>query len=348
MNSHRYEPKFYEWQALCYVAKLLSLPVFPNVREFTPGKTPGQQREADGLVRANGRSVLIEIKSAGRNQREIQEILTKYNTFEHDESLIVAPSFEKGIPPSAGVRFVEFNPDVRMLREAYSRGAVLPKNLEEELAHGDHHFRYMSACRTKVQSKSFRNQVDKRIGTVPALFHDIRRRSGTCDVPVRVFWSVSRWLFPKDLFSSSSRNYLIRRGLVFDIDGRTTHTDPCQIDPGMTVCSRCVVGATSQTKSLVKLLNSDGRTDLSIVFSGRQGFHVYVLNERLEESEVRRLVDLARTAGIPIDVNLALDPKSVVTFPGSIHGLSMLRATVVKDLDSFSLNDLVSSEATSR
>lgn len=348
LSPLRYEPRFYEWQALCHVAKLLSLPVLTNVRAYRLNTPVSQQREVDGIVEVNGRRMLVEVKSSPQDQEGVQTIVDKYSELHSDELLIVAPLFAKSIEPQDRVRLIEFRPNLIALRDLYeSADVTLPDGLAQELRHGDHHFRYLSACREKGGQATFRNQVDKRITSVSKAFDDIRRRPGVCNLPVRVFWSTSRWLFPKDLFYSSSSNHLVRRGLVFDIDGKAAHATscPCRIAPGLTVCSQCLLSAKEKAIELTDFLKSQGFSDLAVVFSGRQGFHVYVLKERLEETIIRRLVEGAVAMSIPIDVNLAMDQKSVVTFPGSIHGLSMLRATVVENLGAFSIDSLGTSPA---
>lgn len=296
-------------------------------------------------MRGNGHLILVEVKSSPQDQESLRSIVNKYQTLEHDELLVVSPGFGTNLRVPARVKLIQFAPKLSTLMEAYRKpGIRLPELLEEELRLGDHHFRYLSGYR-RARTATFRNQVDKRIDSVSKVFQDIQRRSSPCDVPVRVFWSVSRWLFPKDLFSSSSSNYLVRRGLVFDIDGKAVHSAPCQIAPGTTVCGRCLISAKEKTSQLVKLLASEGMSDLSVVFSGRQGFHVYVLKRQLEEARVKELVRLAVASGIPVDVNLARDPKSVATFPGSIHGLSMLRAIPVENLEAETPESIVRSSA---
>jgi hypothetical protein len=348
LSPLRYEPRFYEWQALCHVAKFLSLPVLTNVRTYRPNTAVSQQREVDGIVEFNGRRMLVEVKSSPQDQDGVRTIVDKYSDLQNDELLIVAPFFAKNVERPDGVRLVEFTPNLTALRDLYQRADVtLSDSLTQELRHGDHHFRYLSACREKGGQATFRNQVDKRITSVSKAFEDIHRRPGVCSLPVRVFWSTSRWLFPKDLFYSSSSNHLVRRGLVFDIDGKAAHatSSPCRIPPGLTVCTQCLVSAKEKAIELTDFLKSQGFSDLAVVFSGRQGFHVYVLKERLEETVIRRLVDGAVAMSIPIDVNLAMDQKSVVTFPGSIHGLSMLRATEVENLQAFSIDSLSTNPA---
>jgi hypothetical protein len=188
--------------------------------------------------------------------------------------------------------------------------------------------------------------VDKGIKNTFHVLRDIRREQRPCELPIRVFWSVSRWLFPKELYFSSYKNHLVRRGLVFDIDGTTIHntSSPCELLPGRTTCSRCFLAARSAAGQLFRLLSRHGFSNVQVIFSGRQGFHVYVFEERLLDSDVRELTQDVVAEGIPIDVNLTLDRKSVVTFPGSVHGMSMLRAIPVQDLESFNLEKALGSQ----
>jgi hypothetical protein len=323
------------------MAHVLSLPVLTNIREFRPDVRRLQSPEVDGLVEDVSRRLLIEAKSYGLAQDDVNEIVSKYCRIIRDEMYLVAPSFQANIIFPKNVHPVGFLPDLSAIRHAYLESTYsLPKELESELASGDHHFRYVSACRRKGETASFRNQVDKRMKNVSQILRDIRRQNRACDLPVRVFWSVSRWIFPKELFFSSYPNQLIRRGLVFDIDGSAIHntSTPCKILPRATTCAFCLNAAKQATKRLLGFLAARGISNLQVVFSGRQGFHVYALEENLRESEVQNLVEAVQDAGIPIDASLARDRKAVVTLPGSIHGSTMLRATPVVDLEGFTID----------
>lgn len=312
-----------------------------NIRELLPDVGRLQSPELDGLVEDDGKRITIEAKSYGLTQDDVDEIQYKYRGINRDQMYLVAPNFQAKLVLPKNVFAVSFQPDLSEIRRAYrAQTYSLPKDLENELASGDHHFRYVSACRRKGETATFRNQLDKRMKNVPQVLRDIRRQNRPGDLPVRVFWSISRWLFPKELFHSSYPNQLTRRVLVFDIDGSTIHniSTPCRLQPGSTTCEICFKTAKRATKQLLDFLVVRGISNLRIVFSGRQGFHVYVLEGRLRESEIQSLVEGVQDAGIPIDTNLALDRKAVATFPGSIHGLSMLRASPVDDLEGFTLD----------
>jgi hypothetical protein len=324
------------------MASALARPVLTNIRQFRPDVHPLQSPEVDGLIKEDGRRLVIEVKSYRLEHDDIREILSKYDRIVRDELYLVAPSFAAGLLLPRNVHAIPFSPNLTEIQRLYIElNYPLPQDLEDELASGDHHFRYVSACRKKGETTSFRNQIDKRMKSVSQVLRDIRRERRECDVPVRVFWSTSRWLFPKELFHSSYPNELVRRGLVFDIDGSAIHNTfaPCCLMPGETTCSLCINAARETAKQLSNFLAANGLSRLSIVFSGRQGFHVYVLNEKLRESEVQDLVAKVQEAGIKIDANLARDRKSVVTFPGSIHGLTMLRAIPVTDLEGFTVHE---------
>jgi hypothetical protein len=325
---------------LCHLAKLLSVPVLANVRDgnvFTP---PLQSREIDGVIEQEGRRTLVEVKSFGLSSQDVADIVRKYESLEFDKLIIIAPSVPSAVHLSSRTELFAFEPNVDRLNDRYSmKDFELPVDLQGELISGDHHFRFLLARRGKGETSRFRNQIDKQINTYADLLREIRRE-GTGGMPVRVFWSTSRWAYPKELFFSSYRNHLIRRGLVFDIDGKAIHNVdlPCRINPGDSVCLLCIAAAKAKAADLVRLLG-DYRT--SVVFSGRQGFHVYVLGEDLPDSNIRRLTALALETGIPVDENIALGSKSVVTMPGSIHGLSMLRAMPVDDVSTIDIKSLL-------
>jgi len=290
------------------------------------------------------------VKSFALAQDDVNEIQSKYSAINRDEMYLVAPNFHSKINLPTNVFAVPFQPDLSAIRRAYLESTYsLPRDLEIELASGDHHFRYVSAFRRKGETSSFRNQLDKRMKNVAQVLRDIRRQNGPGGLPVRVFWSISRWLFPKELFFSTYPNQLVRRGLVFDIDGSAIHniSTPCRLIPGATTCAICFKTAKQATKELLDFLAARGISKLRVVFSGRQGFHIYVLEEELRESDIQNLVEAVQAAGIRIDANLALSRKSVVTFPGSIHGLTMLRATPVDDLEGFTLESARARQMTS-
>ena len=311
-----------------------------NVRELRPGLGRLQSPEIDGLIEIGSRRLLIEVKSFALNQTEIGQILTKYSSIGFDELLIVSPAFKPDRSLPRNVQLIPFHPDLSALRETYSRQTyTLPRGLELELGSGEHHFRYVSAARRRREVATFRNQVDKKIKNVPQVLRDIQRQKRPGDLPVRVFWSVSRWLFPKELFFASYSNHLVRRGLVFDIDGSAIHNNSsaCELRPGDSVCLRCLEAARKAAIDLTSFLGAHGFSGGQVVFSGRQGFHIYILEAQLRGHELRQLIQEVQGEGIPVDADFTLNDKAVVTFPGSIHGSTMLRAVPVDDLKMFSM-----------
>jgi hypothetical protein len=299
------------------------------------------------MMERDGKRILIEVKSFSLSAQDVFAIECKYSPVEFDQLVIVAPSFLSGSKSIAKTTLIEFEPDLSGLRKGYSiEDFVLPRPLRNELETGDHHFRFLLATRGKGETSRFRNQVDKRIKTYSELLREIRRED-SADMPIRIFWSASRWAYPKELFYSSYFNHLLRRGLVFDIDGKVIHNDTCscRIEPGKTVCMLCINAAKTQTAALVDLLTSEGISGVEVVFSGRQGFHVYVLDSQISDTEVRRLTALALESGIQVDQNVAVGIKSVVTMPGSIHGLSMLRAIPVLPDQVHRIETLIESNA---
>lgn len=83
-----------------------------------------------------------------------------------------------------------------------------------------------------------------------------------------------------------------------------------------------------------------GFKKIDIIFSGRQGFHVYVLDKTLEIGERVRIIKELRKRKIKVDELVTLDKKSIITFPSSLHGYSLYLTKIVKRIDKFSLKDL--------
>jgi hypothetical protein len=290
------------------------------------------------MIHNDGKTILIEVKSFNLAQGDIDLILKKYSRFKYERLLIVAPHYYRKTDPPANVTLICFVPDLSVIQKAYLQQEYgLPRALQEELSSGDHHFRFMLPSRSGNQVSAFRNQVDKKIKSVAAVLREIRREGHLNNFPLRVFWSISRWLFPKELFFSSYPNHLISRGIVFDIDGSVIHNPllPCELQPGQSFCAHCVHAAKRHTVRLLGLLRSKGRENIEVVFSGRQGFHVYVFGDELRETEIEDLIYDISAEQISVDKKLARDPKAVVTFPGSVHALTMLTASPVTDIETF-------------
>lgn len=159
--------------------------------------------------------------------------------------------------------------------------------------------------------------------------------------------AVDRRLFPKcqiacEKYFKNSRQYYLDQLLVFDIDGPLIHRTlfPCIISSGTGLCNYCIKFALLHTKRLVKFLKNLGFREIEIVFSGRQGFHVYVFDKPLGIEQRVKIIKELRKKKIKIDRLVTLDQKSIITFPSSLHGYSMYLTKRVEKIDNFSLKDL--------
>lgn len=86
--------------------------------------------------------------------------------------------------------------------------------------------------------------------------------------------------------------------LVFDLDA--DHFD--DVDPSTDTLTEMLHRCQDETAHLIELLTTDlGFNDLSIVFSGRRGFHVHVRDPEIksfEKGERREIVDYVTAAGL--------------------------------------------------
>src|SRR3989344_3435335 len=96
--------------------------------------------------------------------------------------------------------------------------------------------------------------------------------------PIKLLWSVSSFLNPKDLFFKNRQVFRGYGGLLaFDVDGQKTHGAfmPCELDYVSGLCPHCLYFSAQETKKLHKLLEQMGIEIVGTYFSGRSGFHTY-------------------------------------------------------------------------
>lgn len=344
-----FDPFFYEARAIHYLAK--EHPVVYGVRIRRFSKPYREWPEVDGIQEIDGKEFAIEIKSFPLSVNKLHSIVKRYKQFGFERFKIIAPYFFKKVDYIANceVNCIEYRPNLRVIEEYYKKlhHNYITKRLEVELNTGFHHFRYKLAFRSKRKPARFLNQVDKRIKSLQSLKKEILRRIPKWNPPIRVYWSTMRWLFPKQLYFAKDTNYLLGGPLVFDIDGSKIHgkLHPCYIDESG-ICNYCILYAKLHTMKLLDFLYKRNLTDVEIVFSGRQGFHIYVLDWKTStntnEEKVKRLklLDEIKRNGIKVDERVTNDLKHVVTFPGSLHGYSMRRVTPIKNIDSFNISHI--------
>lgn len=323
------------------MARRLKTPIQANInlKDFSSG----EKIEIDGLINLKDREWPIEIKSYPLTEREIKSIIDKYKRFGFKRLKIVAPSFLDKLKNGMEIEYIEFHPDLSSIREFYKNWKInLPSRIKEELYTGKHHFRYKLAKRAKDSITRFINQTDKCIKTENDLIKEITHRIPLDNPPVRIYWSTARWLSPKDLYFKNLRQYCLDQLLVFDIDGPLIHRAlfPCIISPDTGLCNYCIEFALLHTKRLVKFLKNLGFRKIDIVFSGRQGFHIYVFDKPLGIEQRVRIIKELRKKKIKVDKLVTLDQKSIITFPSSLHGYSMYCTKPIEKINKFSLKDL--------
>jgi len=150
--------------------------------------------------------------------------------------------------------------------------------------------------------------------------------------PRHVFYSVLRWLDPKNIGPKRVRAYCLGGPLLFDIDVMNVFSyDEDTLDE-----------AKRQTLALADFITDElGYTDFLFVFTGRRGFHVYVqdfditdfihdfdpLHREKYEGRVRKyMAELVLKRGFKIDAQVTCDTRRVVRLPNTLHGETGLRA----------------------
>jgi len=341
MKEIYYDPNFYEFQVLAEIAKMVKTSIQANVN--LKDSSSKEQIEIDGLINLKEKEWPIEIKSYPLTEKQIGLIIDKYRHFGFKRLKIIAPHFIDKIKNEMDVEYIEFHPNLSLIRKFYNFWRVnIPPRIKEELNSGKHHFRYKLAKRSKNSITRFINQTDKFIKTEEDLIKELNQRIPLDNPPVRIYWSTAKWLSPKDLYFKNSKQYCLGQPLVFDIDGSLIHRAlfPCVISPKTGLCNYCIEFALLHTKRLVKFLKNLGFREIEIVFSGRQGFHIYVFDKPLGIEQKVRIVKELRKNKIKVDELVTLDKKSIITFPSSLHGYSMYGNKMIKDINNFSLKDL--------
>ena len=108
--------------------------------------------------------------------------------------------------------------------------------------------------------------------------------------------------------------------------------------------------AKRNTQELIETINAKyGKNSDLVIFSGRQGFHVYYWDwnthkiidlhplDRVKEFVVerkRRLKELSER-GVIVDSQITLDPYRIMKIPGTLHGETGLVAKPVSNVMSF-------------
>jgi len=165
--------------------------------------------------------------------------------------------------------------------------------------------------------------------------------------PKHIFYSVLRWLDPKNIGPKYVRAYCLGGPLLFDID--VINVFSCNED--------ALDEAKRQTLALADFISDElGYTDFLFVFTGRRGFHVYVQDfdmmdfvhdfnplhrEKYERSVRKYIAELVLKQGFKIDAQVTCDTRRVVRLPNTLHGGTGLQALPLSrsQLENFRIED---------
>jgi DNA primase catalytic subunit len=112
--------------------------------------------------------------------------------------------------------------------------------------------------------------------------HDLRHFCITY-APVRVYFSVLDWLFPERVGRKYKARYAVPIGgeYVVDVDSHNVWA-PHRHDAWRSVCMECLYISQRLALHICEAIEENYR-DLQIVFSGRRGFHIHVLDFNLRD-----------------------------------------------------------------
>jgi DNA primase catalytic subunit len=163
------------------------------------------------------------------------------------------------------------------------------------------------------------------------------RNMATRLTPSGIFFTPVEWLDPVHLrlTRDTVRDIILTSPLYFDIDVRTGET-----------IQAAKTAAVELIEAIRRLSNKE--PDL-LVFSGRNGFHVYYWNwdeipsqfpnpvQRISEfiQSRRRVLHYLNSKRVKVDETVTADPWRVLRLPGSLHWKTGLTACQVHDLDRF-------------
>lgn len=343
-----YDSQFYENRALQHLASQVGKEVVVNYRVPDFSLPLSRRYELDGIF-PNGDKILVaEVKSFPVSEAEVERIVLKYDKLGFKDIIIVCPKIDgqgKALKRK-GVEVVEFNIDPKEVTDYYRTVSLNISNLMgAELGTGWHNFRFRLLFRSPNVSSLYLNQVDKKIDNTHKLLKEIERRIPKNNPPIKVLWSVNRWLQPKDLFRRNSTNILVGGPLVFDIDGELIHKpySACSLSSRHGLCEKCLFFAKRETQRLCLFLYQWGFKQLEVYFSGHSGFHVYVFDaDHLAHTEKIELLKRLGEAKIRIDTDLTLNERAVIGFPSTLNARSRYPLIKVNDLSNFGLGDVAS------
>jgi DNA primase catalytic subunit len=159
--------------------------------------------------------------------------------------------------------------------------------------------------------------------------------------PVHVYFSVLDWLFPERVGKKYKAKYAVPVGgaYIFDVDCNNVWV-PHNHNKWRPVCTECLYISKNLTLHICEAIEENYR-DIQIVFSGRRGFHIHVLNfdfrdwthynpkNPIKSHEVARFKYTKNLSSCCYGFNrphfiVATDPMRIISLPNSLNGESGL------------------------
>jgi hypothetical protein len=179
--------------------------------------------------------------------------------------------------------------------------------------------------------------------------------------PVHGYFSVMDWLFPERVGKKHKARYAFPVGgeYVVDVDSNNVWA-PHNHDEVHSVCMECLYISKELALHICEAIEENYR-NIQIVFSGRRGFHIHVLdfnlrdwtyyNERnpIKSHEVARFKYTRHLAFNRLGFNrphfiVSTDPMRIIAVPNSLNGVSGLKCLPIgsrRDLERLNIEGLV-------
>lgn len=157
-------------------------------------------------------------------------------------------------------------------------------------------------------------------------------------IPKNAYFTPTKWLDPIHVRKTKKEmNVMLSSVLYFDIDLSLLQPPT-------------FLQAKWNTQELIKTINAKyGRNPDLVIFSGRQGFHVYYWDwntrkiidlhplNRVKEfiAERKRILNELSERGVIVDSQITLDPYRIMKIPGTLHGETGLVAKPISNVMSF-------------
>jgi DNA primase catalytic subunit len=176
------------------------------------------------------------------------------------------------------------------------------------------------------------NTIENRINENELRFYCYKLR------PTHVYFSVLNWLFPERVGRKYKAKYCIPLNgeYVVDIDSYLAHFPHIhRYNKEWNICERCLLQSKILTLNVLETLEHYYK-DFAVVFSGRSGFHVHVLDfnyrdwvgyresdpiwcHHASRFRLTRVLQKQTRVFDKAHFNVSVDPMRVVTVPNTIN-----------------------------